>query len=126
MYFIPTGCRNGYTGETKKKIVTRTNEHAKAIFLEDTQSDAIAAHQVECGCDIDMTKTKVLAQETQWFPRKVREALEIRRLNTGPGHGLNQDMGDYVRTNHWNDLFEAINNNRYADVRTFQDLTSDI
>ena len=126
VYFIPTGCRNGYTGETKKKIVTRTNEHAKAVFLEDTQNDAIAAHQVECGCDIDMTKTKVLAQETQWSPRKVREALEIRRLKTGPGRGLNQDMGDYVRTNHWDDLFEAINNNRYADVRTFQDLTSDI
>ncbi len=126
VYFIPTGCRNGYTGETKKKIVTRTNEHAKAIFLEDTEKDAIAAHQIECGCEIDMTKTKVLAQETRWFPRKVREALEIRRLKTGPGHGINQDMGDYVKTNHWNDLLEAINNNRKADVRSFKDLTSDI
>ena len=128
VYFIPTGCRNAYTGETKKKIVTRTNEHEKAIFLEDTEHDAIAAHQIECGCEIDMTKTKVLAQESQWFPRKVREALEIRRLKTGPNeeHGINQDMGDYVTTNHWDDLFDAINHNRKADVRSFEDLMSDI
>ena len=128
VYFIPTGCIKAYTGETKKKIVTRTTEHEKAIFLEDTEHDAVAAHQIECGCEIDMTKAKVLAKETKWFPRKVREALEIRRLKTGPDqeHGINQDMGDYVTTNHWDDLFVAINQNKKSDVRSFQDLVSDI
>ena len=122
MYFIPTGCIKAYTGETKKKIVTRTTEHEKVIFLEDTEHDAVAEHQIECGCEIDMTKTKVLAKETQWFPRKVREALEIRRLKTGPNqeHGINQDMGDYVTTNHWDDLFATINQNKKSDVRSFE------
>ena len=128
VYFSPMGCNKAYTGETKKQIATRTKEHEKAVFLEDTAHDAIAAHQAECGCEVDLTRTKVLAKETKWFPRKVREALEIRRLKTGPAeaHGANQDMGDYVTTAHWDDLFEVINRNRKSDVRTFEDLMNDI
>ena len=32
------------------------------------------------------------------YDLNVREALEIRRHNCGPGHGLNDDMGAYVKT----------------------------
>ena len=40
---------------------------------------------------------------------KVREALEIRRHNCGPGHGLNEDMGAYVKTSLWNPVFHRMN-----------------
>ena len=41
---------------------------------------------------------------------KVREALEIKRLNTGPNNGLNEDWGAYVKTNMWNPVFNQMDN----------------
>ena len=39
------------------------------------------------------------------YELKVREALEIKRHNCGPGHGLNEDYGAYVKTTQWNPVF---------------------
>ena len=110
VYYIPTGCNKGYTGETKKKVSTRVTEHDKAVFTGDIDNDALAAHKENCDCDVRWEQSKTIAIEPIWFRRKVREALEIRRLKTGPNEpeGLNQDMGNYVTTNIWNELFTKI------------------
>ena len=42
------------------------------------------------------------------YDLKVREALEIRRNNCGPGNGLNEDFGAYVRTTQWNPVFHKM------------------
>ena len=65
------------------------------------KNDALAAHHQTCTCEIP------------WYCmvlRKVRESLEIRRLKRGLGEpkGVNQDMGDYVTTSSWNDIFDKI------------------
>ena len=39
---------------------------------------------------------------------KVREALEIRRHNSGPGKGLNEDMGAYVKTDMWDPVLRTM------------------
>ena len=39
---------------------------------------------------------------------KVREALEIRRNNCGPGRGLNEDMGAYVKTDLWDPVLRTM------------------
>ena len=124
VYFVPTGCQRGYTGETKKQISTRNKEHEKAIFKGDVENDAIAGHQNICDCEIDLTKTKTIAVEPIWFRRKVREALEIRRLKTGPeeDRGLNRDLGDYVTTNTWSSLFTKVN--RMKSIPNFESMTS--
>ena len=111
VYFITTECGKGYTGETKKQVRTRTNEHEKAVFKGNVKDDALAEHSESCGCKINWETTNTLAKETVWFKRKVREALEIRRLKTGPEeeNGLNRDLGDYVTTNTWSTLFDKIN-----------------
>ena len=44
------------------------------------------------------------------FDLKVREALEIRKRNCGPGHGLNEDYGAYVKTTMWNPVFHRMGN----------------
>ena len=123
VYFIPTGCNKGYTGETKKQILTRNKEHEKAIFKND-QGDAVAEHQDKCGCNIDLSKVKTIAVEPQWYRRKVREALEIRRLETGPNEpkGINRDYGDYVTTDTWKSLFTKINQSKH--ILTFDNMTS--
>ena len=42
------------------------------------------------------------------YDLKVREALEIRRHNCGPGRGLNEDFGAHVKTTQWNPVFHKI------------------
>ena len=66
--------------------------------------------------------TKTVAVEPTWYRRKVREALEIRRLKTGPEEetGINRDLGDYVTTNTWSSLFTKINRNK--DIPTFDSM----
>ena len=125
MYFIPTGCGLGYTGETKKQIKTRNREHEEAVFKGNIEDDAIAEHANSCDCELDWDKTKTIAVEPIWFRRKVREALEIRRLKTGPEQekGLNRDLGDYVTTRTWSSLFEKINTTKGAP--TFESMTAD-
>ena len=102
------------------------NEHAKAIFNEDTKNDALAAHKANCACSEHLEKTQVIAVEPVWYRRKVREALEIRRLHTGPSddQGRNEDLGDYVTTSSWNNLFTQINADPRSHVQTFESLTS--
>ena len=39
---------------------------------------------------------------------KIREAMEIRRHNSGPGKGLNEDMGAYIRTDMWDPVLNEI------------------
>ena len=42
------------------------------------------------------------------YDLKVREALEIKRQNCGPGKGLNEDFGAYVKTSQWNPVFHQM------------------
>ena len=88
------------------------------------KNDAIAGHQNICDCEIDLSKTKTIAVEPIWFRRKVREALEIRRLQTGPEEerGLNRDLGDYVTTNTWSSLFTKVNGMK--SIPNFESMTS--
>ena len=128
VYFTPTDCIRGYTGETGKLIDSRNTEHEKAIF-DANRKDAIAAHVCDCDvcdCDKKLDRTQVLAVEPVWYRRKVRESLEIRRLKTGPGEerGLNKDLGDYVTTSTWNSLFEQINADPRSKIKTFESMTN--
>ena len=127
VYFIPTSCKAGYTGETKKRVATRSIEHEKAVFKGDVGGDALAKHDQSCDCIIDWNNTKTIAVEPVWFRRKVREALEIRRLKTGPGEpkGINGDLGDYVVTNTWQPLLDNINRNKKISIQTLENLTAD-
>ena len=42
------------------------------------------------------------------YDTKIRESLEIRRHNSGPGKGLNEDMGSYVKTDIWDPVLNSI------------------
>ena len=65
-----------------------------------------------------------ISNEPYCYHRKISEALEIRRLNTGPDNpkGLNRDHGDYVTTNSWSSTFKKINSLKHT--KTFESLTS--
>lgn len=62
---------------------TRLNEHKKM-----TQS-ALHEHQENKGHVIDWENVKVVDRETNTIPRKVKEAIQIKRLTPD----LNRDVG---------------------------------
>ena len=74
----------------------------------------ISAHKEHCKEEIDWTKPTVITNKTGKnkkklnYDLKVREALEIRRRNCGPGQGLNEDFGAYVKTTMWNPVFHQM------------------
>ena len=39
---------------------------------------------------------------------RIMEALYIRRFNSGPNSGMNEDMGSYVTTNQWQPVFNRM------------------
>ena len=42
------------------------------------------------------------------YDLKIREALEIRSHNSGPGKGLNEDMGVHVKSDIWDPVLNNI------------------
>ena len=40
--------------------------------------------------------------------QKVWEALEIKKENSGPGKGMNEDWESYVKTDAWNPVFNTM------------------
>ena len=42
------------------------------------------------------------------YDLKVGEALEIKKANCGPGKGMNEDWGSYVKTDAWNPVFNTM------------------
>ena len=42
------------------------------------------------------------------YDLRVREAIEIRKHNCGPGRGLNEDMGAFVKTDIWDPVLRII------------------
>ena len=42
------------------------------------------------------------------YDMRVREALEIRRHGSGPGKGLNEDNGAYLKTDIWDTVLNSI------------------
>ena len=69
---------------------------------------ALAEHSNTCQGSIQWDNTTVLASESKFFRRSVRESLEIQRQGTLPGEGLNKDIGRYVKTNSWRPLMRKI------------------
>ncbi len=82
----------------------RWNEHGKAIENENWPHSGISQRHQHCQEQFDQENATVITtmqdknKKRLSYNLKVREALEIRRHNSGPGNGLNEDMGAYIKT----------------------------
>ena len=112
----PCSDKAKYVGQTARSILTRGKEHGKAVEKANWTHSGISAHKENCPETIDWTAPLVLNTKTNKNKRKltydlkVREALEIRRANCGPGQGLNEDFGAYVKSTMWNPVFHHMDN----------------
>ena len=109
IYEFQCPCSNNakYVGQTTRSILTRGKEHGKASLNGNWSHSGISAHKEHCKADIDWSVPTIIATKSNknkkrlTYDLKVREALEIRRRDTGPGKGLNEDHGAYVKTSMW-------------------------
>ena len=76
-------CDAGYVGETERPLRIRLAEHKRPS----NKSSAVQAHAKKH--EIAWDKMEVLDREQDWFPRIVKEAINIRRFPSS----LNKDGG---------------------------------
>lgn len=108
VYMIPCSCGKQYVGETGATVKTRIKQHQKAVFENKKNDSALAEHADVCQGNVQWDNASILASESKFFRRSVRESLEIQRQGTAPGQGLNKDTGRYVKTNTWLPLLKKI------------------
>ena len=102
-----------YIGQTIRPILMRGKEHQKAAANGNWGHSGISQHKENCSEAVNwepevITTVTNKNKKKLTYDLKVREALEIRRHNCGPGHGLNEDMGAYVKTSLWNPVFHQM------------------
>ena len=74
----------------------------------------ISQHYEKCTHEFDPKNASVIttaqgkSKRKVMYDLKIREALEIRRNNCGPGKGLNEDMGAYVKTDIWDPVLRTM------------------
>ena len=95
-----------YIGQTARSFDTRWQEHSRAIEKQQWSHSGVTQHHQQC---TQFNKDNFEPLHTMQGKKKlqlgynlrIREAMEIRRHNSGPGKGLNEDMGAYIRTDMW-------------------------
>ena len=114
MLHCPCNDNSVYVGQTIRAIGSRCLEHKKASEKGNWPHSGISQHKEHCKEVVDWENPKVLAtmngksKKRLAYDLKVREALEIKRHNCGPGSGLNEDLGAYVKTTQWNPVFNTM------------------
>jgi predicted GIY-YIG superfamily endonuclease len=96
VYTVPCSCGKSYVGETCRGMATRMKEHVRAANKKQLHLSAIAEHAwSEAGHKIDFDKAKIVAKERRYYPRQIREAIEIHKTQN-----FNRDNG-YPISNVW-------------------------
>lgn len=89
VYAVPCSCGRNYIGETGRTVEERLREHIRHFKHGNVQCSAVAQHAWETGHDFRFEDTKVLAKEDRWWPRRIKEAMEIARHS----QNINGDAG---------------------------------
>lgn len=112
---LKCSCNKSYIGETGCKISSRVQQHIKSIEDGKWQSSGVSEHSKICHGVIDWNGVEWLKVESRNFDRKVCEALEIQKNESGPKYtnGMNQDEGNYVNTTFWKPLMHYIEKKKH-------------
>ena len=113
-YQCPCSDKAVYIGQTARACNLRWKEHGQAIQRENWHHSGISQHHQECDQPFDTTNMSVITtmqgknKNQLAYNLKIREALEIRKNESGPGKGLNEDMGAYVKTDIWDPVLRTM------------------
>lgn len=113
-YQCPCSEKSVYVGQTSRVCDLRWKEHGNAIRTENWSHSGISQHHQVCANEFDSSNVSIIAtaqsksKKKLLYDLKIREALEIRRHKCGPGKGLNEDMGAYVKTDIWDPVLHTM------------------
>ena len=88
VYRIPCQCGKVYIGETGRDLPTRLNEHRAHGRKGEIDKSSIIKHSHTEDHQINWSQAKLITSIKHWYPRRIREAIEIIKHNTVP-----QDIG---------------------------------
>ena len=94
------GCDKVYIGETKRSLGDRIKEHCAKTT---SNQSALAEHSKNTGHELDTGNVTVLCREDRLIPRKVREAIFIKKelkptLNRDGGRELSKIYDSLLAT----------------------------
>ena len=113
-YECPCSEKAVYIGQTTRSCELRWAEHEKAIEKRNWPHSGISQHYETCEHPFDQNNATVITtmqdknKKRLTYNLKIREALDIRRHNCGPGKGMNEDMGAYVKTDIWDPALHTV------------------
>ena len=110
VYRVPCKCKGNYIGHTGKKILTRGNQHEKAVFNGNYKDSALSEHTKDCQAGIEWENMDTISTEPQYYRRAIREALEIQREEVSEfgTNIINLEAGQYVVTDTWRPTLKKI------------------
>ena len=108
IYSLECGCSSVYVGETKKCVSTRIGEHERDIFKGKWTVSGASEHAKQCQHNFKFDEAATLSTEPNYRRRKVREAVEIRRVRRSNLDCTNRDNGTMMRTSQWDYLLGRV------------------
>ena len=116
IYQYKCKCSNNaiYVGQTCRSYEKRWDEHKRAIDKQQWHHSGISQHHQDCPHQFDHDNFSILHnmqdknKKRLGYNMRIREALEIRHHKCGPGRGLNEDMGAYVKTDIWDTVLNSM------------------
>ena len=84
VYKIPCQCGKVYIGETGRDLPTRIKEHRANSRKGEYEKLAIIMHSHTEDHIINWEQAHLITSIDQWYPRRIREALEIHKHPTVP------------------------------------------
>ena len=110
IYTLNCSCNAEYTGETKKKVITRTIEQQQDSIKGKWESSGATKHYLKCYGQFNWIHPKTLSREAKYKSRKVRESLQIKRSKCkSTKSNINPDDCNFIKTNTWTPLLRNIN-----------------
>ena len=113
-YQCPCNEKATYIGQTGRSFEIRWEEHKKAIDRQQWHHSGVTQHYQHCPHQFDKENFDVVQsmqgknKRRLGYDMRLREAIEIRKNKSGPGRGLNEDMGAYVKTDIWDTVLNLM------------------
>ena len=105
VYQLDCQCGSRYIGETKRKVSLRMSKHEKDIFKGRWEKSGASEHAKVCSQSFQWNEANTITVESNYFRRKIREALEIRKQRrTTDVKSLNRDQGNILTNSAWDVL----------------------
>ena len=103
-----------YIGQTQRSCELRWKEHERAIHKKQWHHSGISQHYQHCQEPFNQENFEVIhtMQDKKkgrlGYNLRMREAFEIRCHDSGPGKGLNEDNGAYLKTDLWDPVLKSL------------------